>query len=143
MLFRSFTMKKIFFIAFLVASTSSILFAQHPVSSSLAKSDILVIAEQMPEYVGGQVAMSKFLSENLIYPAQAKKDSIEGRVYVEFVVDSIGKLRDINIIKSLSKECDEEVLRVISMMPAWKPGRQDHNPVNVRFLVPIIFQLKN
>lgn len=133
-------MKKIFFVAIILLSTFSFLKAQ---TASENKNKIYDFVEQMPEYIGGYDSMSVFLQKNLKYPVQAKKDSLQGKVSVQFIVDTIGVIEDVKIKKSLSKECDEEVIRVMLLMPPWKPGMLNGKPVNVRFLLPIIFKLKD
>ena len=133
-------MKKLFIVAFFIFSTFSFLKAQ---SLSNDNSEILTFAEQMPEYPNGMDSVMRFIQKNLSYPGKAKKDSIQGKVIVQFVVSKTGAIEDIKIIKSLSKECDEEVMRVVSIMPRWNPGKQNGKAVSVRFVLPVIFRLKD
>jgi protein TonB len=100
------------------------------------------IVESKPEFVGGLEAFYKFVGENLKYPAQARRLGIEGRVYVNFVVDRDGSLSQSVIARGIGAGCDEEVLRIIAMSPKWIPGKQRGNPVRVRMMMPITFRLQ-
>jgi protein TonB len=96
--------------------------------------------DKMPEYPGGQVALVKFLSKNIKYPAKYKKDKVNGSVFVSFIIDKTGKVTKAKIVKSLNEECDKEALRVIAMMPNWIPGEKEGNKVNVQFGLPVNFE---
>ncbi|MBA4055045.1 MAG: hypothetical protein C0490_10060 [Marivirga sp.] len=85
--------------------------------------------------------MVKFLQKNMKYPAVARRMSIEGSVFVSFVIDKEGVLSDIQVIKGISAECDKEALRVIKLMPPWKPGKQNGKAVRCRFVLPVKFKL--
>ena len=95
----------------------------------------------MPEYPGGEAAMYKWLGKNIKYPQVAKENGIEGKVFVRFIVDQTGKVKDAQIVRGIGGGCDEEALRVVKEMPAWKPGKQRGKPVKVQFTIPIHFQL--
>ncbi len=106
------------------------------------KSEIIFTAvEQMPQFPEGEVAMNKFIADNLKYPELSKKDKISGKVYLRFVVSKEGKLCDAQIIRSLDAYCDKEALRVIRSMPDWIPGKQNGINVSVYYIVPIGFSL--
>ncbi|QJX47147.1 TonB family protein [Hymenobacter taeanensis] len=96
--------------------------------------------EEMPDFVGGQAALAKYLQRHLRYPASALRSSISGRVFVAFTVNSDGTIKDVEILKGLGYGTDEEATRVISAMPAWKPGRQNNRAVPVRYTLPITFR---
>lgn len=98
-------------------------------------------AEVMPQYEGGMEAMIKFLRNKMRYPAIARRLGTQGSVFVSFVINTDGSIIQAKVIKGISKECDEEALRVISMMPRWQAGRQGNVPVMVRMVLPIKFQL--
>lgn len=102
---------------------------------------IFTLVEVMPEYPGGEEAMRRFIGNNLIYPQMAKQTGIMGTVYASFVVDYTGKVRDVRIMRGIGGGCDEEVVRIIQMMPDWEPGKQDGKPVNVLFNLPVKFVL--
>lgn len=103
--------------------------------------DFFVVVEDMPEYPGGEAAMYKWLGKNIKYPQVAKENGIEGKVFVRFIVDQTGKVKDAQIVRGIGGGCDEEALRVVKEMPAWKPGKQRGKPVKVQFTIPIHFQL--
>ncbi len=105
------------------------------------EAEIFAIVEQMPEFPGGQDAMIKFLGENIKYPEEARKQGISGRVFVTFVVEADGEITNIELLRGIGSGCDEEAMRVISIMPKWKPGYQRGVPVRVRFNLPIKFTL--
>lgn len=98
--------------------------------------------EIMPQFPGGEKAMMDFIASNLKYPQQAIKDNVEGAVLAEFIINAEGKVIEPRIVNSLTPECDNEVIRVINLMPAWTPGQQDNMAVNVKFALPIMFMLQ-
>lgn len=91
----------------------------------------------MPEPFGGAAAWSKFIQRTLRYP----ETDMEGRVTISFIVEKDGHLSDIQILKGVSVELDREAVRVIKLAPAWKPGKQNGQPVRVRYTIPIVFQM--
>jgi periplasmic protein TonB len=95
----------------------------------------------MPEPFGGESAWSKFLSKNLRYPAPAQEEGVSGRVILSFIVEKNGHLTEISIIKGAGHGFDEEALRVLKLAKDWKPGMQNGQPVRVRYMIPINFQL--
>jgi periplasmic protein TonB len=102
---------------------------------------VYVIVEEMPSFEGGIDAMTRFLKKKLKYPAAARRLETQGVVYVQFVVSPNGSITDVEVIKGISRECDEEAARVISMMPKWKAGIQNKIPVSVRMVLPIRFAM--
>ncbi|AKD01877.1 M56 family metallopeptidase [Pontibacter korlensis] len=99
--------------------------------------------EQMPVFEGGEIEMMKFLGQNIRYPEQAKESETEGLVVLGFVVEKDGSLHDIAVIKSLGSGTDEEAIRVVKMMDGkWSPGRQNGQPVSVRYTMPIRFAIR-
>jgi len=105
-------------------------------------SNIFTVVEQMPEFSGGKNAMFKFISKNIKYPEEAIKQEISGRVFVTFVVEADGEITNIELLRGIGGGCDEEAMRVISIMPKWKSGYQRGVSVRVRFNLPIKFVLK-
>lgn len=97
--------------------------------------------EMMPEYVGGTQAMFKHITDNIEYPKSAKDDNLTGKVFVGFVVDSKGKVGQVEVMKGVRDDLDSEAIRVISEMPDWTPGMQDGKNVNVHMVLPISYQL--
>ena len=103
---------------------------------------VFKVVETMPEFPGGQQALMKFLTENLQYPANAKEKSIQGRVVCQFVVERNGTPSNIEVVSSSGEpSLDNEAVRVISIMPKWKPGKQRGKSVPVTFVLPIKFRL--
>jgi TonB family protein len=106
------------------------------------KQEIYQVVEEMPQFPGGDGAMLKFIAEHIVYPESAKENGIEGKVYAQFVVQSTGKISDINVLRGIDPSLDAEAVRVIKLFPLWKPGKQNGKPVNVSFTVPIKFELE-
>ena len=101
------------------------------------------VVEQMPEYPGGMAEMMSFLSANVLYPEAAEKAGTQGRVIASFIVEKDGSISGAKVLKSVSEELDAEALRVISLMPKWKSGRQNGEPVRVKYTIPITFRLSS
>lgn len=102
----------------------------------------LTFVEQMPVFPGGDAALAKFLNNNIHYPSMAQENGIQGLVSVHFVVSATGSITDVQIIGAAKGGgLEEEALRVIKKMPAWKPGRQNGRNVAVYFTVPVNFRL--
>lgn len=96
----------------------------------------------MPSFPGGDVALMKFIKDNMIYPSEALKNKIEGKVIVQFVVTKTGKVGKIKVVRSVNKELDQEAVRLIKMLPDFSPGRNNvGEPVNVWYILPVIFKL--
>lgn len=106
------------------------------------KGEIFTVVQEQPEFPGGMNSLMRYLSDNIKYPAPAQKANVQGRVFVNFVVTKDGDIADVNILKGIGFGCDEEAIRVISRMPNWTPGSQDGKPVNVRYNIPIAFELE-
>ena len=100
------------------------------------------IVEQMPEYPGGLTTLMNYLRTNTRYPAAAQKAGIEGRVIVSFIVEPNGSVSNVEIVRSVDTDFDQEALRVVRQMPKWKPGKQDGSTVRVKFHLPIKFMLE-
>jgi protein TonB len=88
------------------------------------------------------MALLRFLSENLRYPSMALETKIEGLVVVQFIIDEKGQISAPSILRGIGGGCDEEAIRVVKRMPAWKPGKQRNRPVKVRYNLPVRFQLR-
>jgi len=97
--------------------------------------------EQMPEFVGGAGAMMRFIQAQIKYPDEARKSNIQGTVVLQFLVTETGKIHDIKVVKGVGHGCDEEAVRVISIMPTWKPGMHKGKTVPCDFTLPIKFKL--
>jgi len=96
----------------------------------------------MPKFPGGDIELLKFFSENIVYPEIAKRAGVEGKVILSFVVDQKGKVSDIKVLKGIGAGCDEEAIRVLKIMPDWKPGKQNGTPVKTKLDMPVVFKLR-
>jgi len=101
-----------------------------------------VFVEEMPAFPGGDGELLKFLSANIKYPQDAINNNVEGRVVVRFVVSADGTVKRLEIMKGVDPLLDREAMRVVSLLPKWKPGKQNGQPVPVWFFVPVTFQLR-
>jgi TonB family protein len=104
-------------------------------------------AEVDPSYAGGQDELEKFLKDNLQYPQEARENGIEGTVFVDFVINEKGKVREVVASDVVGEDVGfslkEEAVRVVAAMPGWKAGKQHGAPVDVSFSIPITFELIN
>ena len=99
------------------------------------------IVEDLPQYPGGAVELMKWLTRNLRYPTLAQQRKVQGKVVAVFYVEKDGSISGIQVVQSLSAECDSEALRVLRMMPPWKPGIQNDQPCRTKVQIPIVFKL--
>ena len=104
--------------------------------------DVFVVVEEMPEFPGGMDAMIQWIAQQMKYPEKAKKDGIQGVVYVGYVVNKAGKVESVEVERSAHPLLDAEAVRVVSEMPAWTPGTQRGKAVDVKLVIPIKFSLK-
>lgn len=98
--------------------------------------------EEIPEFPGGQAAMMKWLSKNINYPPIGAENNIQGRVMVSFVVEPNGSISNVKIVRGIDPNLDKEAMRVVSIMPKWKPGMQKGEPVRARCTLPVQFRLQ-
>jgi TonB family protein len=107
-------------------------------------SPIFTAVEHQAEFPGGMSAFAKYLQDNLKYPESAQRANIQGKVYVQFIVNADGSARDFEVLKSTENESlDNEALRVLKSIPKWVAGKQSGKNVRSRFTIPINFQLSN
>lgn len=119
-----------------------LLFSFMTSTAQTKKNDMLFsVVEVMPQYPGGQIAMMKYIMENMKYPEQAMKKGIQGRVAVSFIVEKDGSISNVRPIHSVHPLLDKEAVRVVKSMPKWSPGKQHGKPVRVQLIVPIMFKL--
>lgn len=97
--------------------------------------------EQMPEYPGDMQAMIEFLQANMKYPEDAAKQKVEGRVMVQFVVETDGSISDVHVAKQVFPSLDAEAIRVVQAMPKWTPGKEKGKVVRVKYNLPIVFRM--
>jgi TonB family protein len=103
-----------------------------------ASPQILTYAEQMPEPT---INVPKFLAKNLHYPKAARNENVQGKVVLRFIVDTVGNVSDITVVKSVHPLLDSESVRVVKLLDQWKPGMQNGKAVNVYYTLPIVFKL--
>lgn len=119
-----------------------LLFSFMTSTAQTKKNDMVFdVVEVMPQYPGGQIAMLKYIMENMKYPEQAMKEGIQGRVAVRFIVEKDGSISDVKPILSVHPLLNKEAVRVVESMPKWTPGKQNGKPVRVRFNLPVMFKL--
>jgi TonB family protein len=102
---------------------------------------VFTVVEEVPEYQGGFEAMMDKIKENLQYPKEARKNKIDGTTYISFIVEIDGTLSEVRIVKGFDATCDAEAERVVKLLNTWIPGKQNGEPVRVRFVLPIKFKL--
>jgi periplasmic protein TonB len=103
----------------------------------------VLFVEEMPAFPGGDAELLKFISGNIKYPEEAINNRVEGKVVVRFVVSVDGTVTSLEILKSVDPLLDKEAMRVVALLPKWKPGKQNGQAVPVWFFVPVTFQIKN
>ncbi len=106
-----------------------------------SEQEVFISVEKMPSYPGGEEAMMKFILDNIKYPELARTNGIQGTVLVKFIVEKDGSVTHVNLQKGIGGGCDEEAVRVVSIMPKWIPGKQNGKTVRVQFILPIKFSL--
>lgn len=109
----------------------------------ILQDEILMYAEVMPEFPGGMEAMKKYLAENIKYPQMEMENGVEGKVYLRFVVDELGKLSDVKVLRGVNggPGCDKEARRVVQAMPDWKPAMNNGKACKVYMTIPVTFRL--
>lgn len=107
-----------------------------------ATEEPFVLVEEMPQFPGGDKALLGFIAKNIKYPPTAMKKGIQGKVILKFVVSKTGSVENIKVLKSVDPECSKEAIRVIQLMPKWKPGKQNGVEVPVYFVLPVMFRLE-
>ena len=108
----------------------------------IVEAEIFKVVEEMPEFPGGTAKMMEYIQKNIKYPMMARESDIQGRVFVNFVVEPNGTITNVTVMRGIGGGCDEEALRVVQSMPNWKPGKQRGSAVRCSFTVPIIFKLQ-
>lgn len=108
-----------------------------PPEAEEEEDEVFIVVEQQPELIGGMAALQK----NIKYPEMARKAGIEGRVFVQFVVDERGNVNDPKVVRGIGGGCDKEALRAVESVK-FKPGLQRGKPVKVQFSLPVTFRLR-
>ena len=102
-----------------------------------------MIIEDKPEFPGGSAAMMKYVASHTQYPVIAKENGVSGKVFIYFVIGKDGKVTKAKVLRGVDKALDDEALRVVNSMPAWKPGKQRGRAVPCSFRLPVNFRLSN
>lgn len=105
------------------------------------ETEVFAVVEDMPSFPGGNV--TKWIGKNVKYPVIAAENGIQGKVFVQFVIEKDGSITDVKVVRGVDASLDKEAIRVIQSMPKWKPGKQRGKPVRVSYTLPINFQLSN
>jgi periplasmic protein TonB len=103
---------------------------------------IFLVVEQPATPKDGIAAFYRYVSSKLVYPAQARRMEISGKVFVEFVINKDGSITDVRVVKGIGGGCDEEAARIIADAPAWNAAKQRGKPVKQRMVLPIMFTLR-
>lgn len=101
---------------------------------------LFTVVEESASPVGGINAFTEFISKNMVYPAMARRMDIQGKVFVEFIVERDGTLTNVRTLKGIGAGCDEEAVRVVSIAPKWNPGKQRGRAVRQKMVLPINFR---
>jgi len=126
-----------------IVTTNTVVTTEVPTNTVVVSKEPLIFAEEMPEFEGGVAGIMKYVGQNISYPETAKIIGKEGTVHVSFVVNELGNVENVKVMKGIGYGCDEEVVRVITKMPRWKKvGKNNGQPVKVRFNIPVAFRLK-
>jgi len=108
----------------------------------VVEAEIFTVVESMPSFPGGMGELMKFLGQNINYPTLAKESGIQGRVFINFVVEPNGSISNVKVLRGIGGGCDEEAVRVVKSMPKWSPGKQRGKPVRVSYNFPVKFTLQ-
>ena len=104
-------------------------------------SQVFKVADEQPEFVGGQTALANYLGNNVVYPTVAIQNNIQGRVIVSFIIEKDGSVSNVELISGVDPLLDAEALRVVKAMPSWTPGKINGKPVRTQYALPITFRL--
>ena len=110
---------------------------------TLTEEEVFQTADVMPKFEGKDVDEFRYyIQKNVKYPKIAQKNGISGRVFVQFDINSKGKVVNATVVRGADPDLDKEALRVVNSSPKWEPGFNEGKPVKVRFTFPISFSLK-
>jgi TonB family protein len=123
-----------------VKARSNIIF-QFVVNPEAPPGVVFVIVEQMPQFPGGDSLVMKFIKDNIKYPKSAIDNKIVGRVTIKFCINYLGRIEQVGVVQGVDPALDAEAIRVIKSLPVWEPGKQAGNPVNVWYILPVVFSL--
>ena len=116
--------------------------APEVVEEEVVEQEIFKIVEEMPAFPGGEAKLMEYVAKNVKYPQIARETGVQGRVYVNFVVEPDGSVSNVSVLRGIGGGCDEEAIRVVKNMPKWKPGKQRGKAVRVSYMLPVNFKLQ-
>ena len=131
-------MKRIIFIVLAIMVTLSI---NAQSEGTPVEETVYDVVEEMPQFPGGPSALFEYLSNNLQYPVVAEENGVQGRVIVTFIVEKDGSISNAKVVKAVDPSLDKEAIRLVESMPNWIPGKQNGEPVRVKYTVPVTFRL--
>ena len=122
--------------------------SEHGVQSQVCdttktQAEVFGVVEQMPSFPGGETALMNFIKDNLVYPPEAAKNKIQGRVVVQFVVDKTGTVGEIKVVRPVHDDLDREAVRVCRLLPKFSPARQNGKAIDVWYTLPFSFKLQD
>ena len=101
------------------------------------------IVEQKPTFQGGDAnTFTKWVFSKIVYPEIAKENGVQGRVTLQFTIETDGSVKNVKVLRGVDSSLDKEAVRVVSSSPKWKPGMQRNKPVRVKYTFPVVFQLR-
>ncbi len=130
------------FLVLLFTSLTITCLAQDDLKAKYGNLEVHDIVEEPPTFPGGMQAFYKYIQSNLKYPMDAIDSKVQGKVFVEFLIDEMGNTALPSITVGLSESCDKEALRLLNASPKWNPGKQNGKAVIVRMVLPITFKLE-
>lgn len=113
-----------------------------PTQAPPKEDEVYHVVDDMPEFPGGMDKLLQFINDNMQYPTKAQTEGIQGKVIVQFIIDEDGYIIEPNIVRSVESSLDNEALRLIKMLPQWKPGTLKGKAIKVKYTVPVAFKLK-
>jgi periplasmic protein TonB len=111
-------------------------------STKISETKVFQFVEVMPVFPGGESAMGDYIGKHLKYPNKARRNNIQGKVIIRFIVQSDGTVSDVMVLRDIGYGCGQAALDVVRTMPRWEPGTQNNKAVSVQFTLPIQFSLK-
>jgi len=117
---------------------------EEPIAPPEEKDDDVVdfrVVEDLPQFPGGATELMKWLTRNLKYPQSVQDSKQQGRVVAQFIVNKDGSVTDVKIVSSFNQQCDNEVLRVLRMMPRWTAGLMKGEPCRTMVCIPVVFRM--
>ena len=136
-------MKRLIVLALMALMAVPVLAQQDDSKKKATEDEVVFIdVEKSAEFPGGMEALENYLKSKIKYPAKARRKMIEGKVFVQFVVEKDGRVDGIRVVRSPDELLTKEAVRVVKAMPRWEPGMQNGVPVRYQFVLPVVFQLR-